>query len=156
MFFTNPTAVFSILRGAVRPGAKLVFSCFRTSAHNPWATDLVRQVTGVSSAQAQGYTPGPFGFANAEWVATMLSTAGWSPPSAEPIDFTYIAGEGDDPVADAASFFARIGPVAAAMRAAPESDRPRLRKRLAAALREYRQGDQVCFPAAAWLWSAHA
>ena len=156
MFFADPPSVFAGLRAGVAPGATLVFSCFRQAALNPWASDLIGRVTRAAPAPPDGYSPGPFGFGEAAWVATMLADAGWTSPACEEIDYSYIAGEGTDPVGDAAGFFGRVGPVSAAIRNAPEADRDRLRDRLREGLGSYRHGNQVRFPAAAWLWSARA
>ncbi|HVF94023.1 MAG TPA: class I SAM-dependent methyltransferase [Sphingomonas sp.] len=154
MFFDDPTAAFVRLRAAARPGAALVFSCFREAAANPWASDLVAAVTGNPVAPASGYVPGPFGFADPAIPAAALAAAGWRVAEPVPIDFTYIAGAGDDPVAEAVALFRRIGPIASAMRATPRSGE--MVDRLASALERYRTGAAVTFPAAAWLWHATA
>lgn len=156
MFYDRPDAVFAALRGAVAPGARLVFSCFRPPDLNPWASGLVEAVTGTRPAPVAGYAPGPFGFADADWVGNLLAGAGWTVESARPIDYLYIAGVGDDPVADAASLFGRIGPVSAALRLADDGERPAMRQRLVNALSAHRVDDRVCFPAAAQIWSARA
>ena len=54
------------------------------------------------------------------------------------------------------SFFRRIGPIAAALRAAPDDARPAMLDKLAAALQKHSDGTQVAFPAAAWIWRARA
>ena len=117
---------------------------------------LVQRVTGTAPLPPTGYAPGPFGFADPAFTAALLTEAGWTVDDPEPIDFAYVAGEGTEPVADAAAFFRRIGPVSAALRAAPDAEHPALLDRLAAALAEHRTGDRVTFPAAAWIWRAHA
>ena len=156
MFYDDPAAVFGALRRASAPGARLVFSCFRAPSLNPWAAALVAAVTGTSPVTAAGYVPGPFGFADADRVAAMLAAAGWTSDPPRPVDYTYVAGAGDDPVADALAFFSRIGPVASTIKAAPTADQPSLRHRLAAALEPWHQDGRVSFPAAAWIWSARA
>ena len=154
MFFADPVAVFSRWRAAVAPGARLVFTCFRDPALNFWASDLIATVTGRPPA-SPGIAPGPFAFADANRVAAMLANAGWT-AMARAIDFRYVAGEGADPVADAVGFFHRIGPIASALRAAPEVDRPAMLARCTTALADHRHGHRVDFPAAAWLWTATA
>ena len=154
MFFADPHAAFTRLRAAAAPGALLVFSCFRARALNPWAGDLVAEVTGARPADPSGYAPGPFGFADEAFVADLLARTGWTRAAAEPIDFLYTAGEGDDPVADAADFLTRIGPLASAIAAAP--DPARLRERLRDVLAAHRIDTAVRFPAAAWIWRAQA
>lgn len=151
MFYGDPAATFAALAGAARPGAGLVFSCFRAASLNAWASSLVAEVTGVSITPPDGYVPGPFGFADRDRTAALLAGAGWRDVAFEPVDYTYIAGKGADPVADAVRFFARIGPAASALAAAPPERREPLLDRLRAALEPHRHGDRVTFPAAAWI-----
>jgi SAM-dependent methyltransferase len=156
MFYADPASVFAALRRGVAPGARLVFSCFRSPAENPWAGALVAAISGTVAAPPAGYAPGPFAFADPAWVGGLLTAAGWSVGEPRPVDYVYGAGEGEDPVADAAGFFRRVGPASAALRAAPDADRPAMLARLTAALAEYRVDGRVSFPAAAWIWSARA
>jgi hypothetical protein len=73
-----------------------------------------------------------------------------------PVDYSYKAGAGDDPVGDALSFFKRIGPTAGLLRAAEGDARAAMIDRLRVVLERQRVGNNVDFPAAAWLWSAKA
>ncbi len=154
MFFADPVAAFSSLRAAAAPGAPLVFSCFRDRADNIWAGELIAQVTGTMPVTPDGYAAGPFGFADPAVTSRILAEAGWSVAGYDRVDFAYVAGTGEDPVADAAAFFRRIGPLAAALREAP--DRAALDARLKAVLERYRTDTVVAFPASAWIWRAHA
>ena len=156
MFFDDPTAVFAALRAGAAPGARLVFSCFRSPSLNPWAGPLAAQITGRPPVPPIGYAPGPFAFADPGFVTAMLAAAGWRAGEPMPVDYPYVAGEGPDPVAAAARFFGRIGPVASALRAAPEDARPALLEKLTAILDSRRDGNRVSFPAAAWIWRATA
>lgn len=156
MFYDRPAEVFAAVRAAAAPGARLVFSCFRRPALNPWAGALAAAVAGQPPAPPPGYAPGPFAFADPDWTAAMLAGAGWTAAAPEPVDYRYVAGDGSDPVADAATFFRRIGPVSSAIKAAPADEQPVLVDRLTATLTEHREGEQVSFAAAAWIWSAHA
>jgi SAM-dependent methyltransferase len=155
MFFPDPVAAFSALRQGTVPGAGLVFSCFRETALNPWATELVTAAIGEMPPAPNGYVPGPFAFADPDVVRATLSAAGWSRIEGRPVDFAYRAGQGIDPVADALSLLQRIGPAAALLRQAPAKDRATMLGRVEAVIARYRFGDVVDFPAAAWLWSAH-
>jgi SAM-dependent methyltransferase len=154
MFFADPVAAFTRLREAAAPRASLVFSCFRERARNAFASDLLAAVIGNAPADPPGYAPGPFGFADRALVTDILTGAGWSVEEPTSVDFDYIAGEGSDPVEDATSFLTRIGPVSAAIAAAP--DPAALLARLTAALAAYQVDDRVLFPASAWIWRAHA
>jgi SAM-dependent methyltransferase len=155
MFFPDPVAAFSALRSGTVPGGGLVFSCFRPAALNPWATELVSAVAGEMPPPPTGYVPGPFAFADPDFVRDILGKAGWSRINARPVDFAYRAGQGTDPVGDALRFLQRIGPAAALLRQAPAEERTAMLARVEAVIARHCSGDVVDFPAAAWLWSAH-
>lgn len=154
MFFDDPVAAFAHLRGLARPGAALVFSCFRSPADNVWASGLASLMPGGGAGDPQA--PGPFAFADTERVAAILAQAGWRDATPRPLDFAYVAGGGPDPVADAIDFFSRVGPVSRALREADPPVRERLHEGLAALVARHHAGDHVAFPAAAWIWSARA
>lgn len=155
MFFPDPVGAFSALRRGTAPGAGLVFSCFRAIAFNPWATELVVAAQGELPPLSTGYAPGPFAFADPDAVRALLTAAGWSRIDCRPVEFSYRAGEGVDPVADASSLFQRIGPVAPILRQAPAGERAAMLDRVEAVIARHHVDDAVDFPAAAWLWSAH-
>ncbi|MET0372342.1 MAG: methyltransferase domain-containing protein [Sphingobium sp.] len=154
MFFADPVAGFTALRSAARPKARLIFSCFRSPALNLWASEVVTAIFAAPPPPPPCYEPGPFAFADEAFVKATLAAAGWADAEAQPVDYDYVAGAGDDPVADAVAFFSRIGPAARALRAADPEDRAAMVERITAVCRAHRAGDTVTFPAAAWIWSA--
>ena len=155
MFFDDPGAAFTRLHAAAAPNAPLVFSCFRSPQENGWASALMAAV-GIAPAAAAGYAPGPFAFADPAFVAALLAAAGWRDATPTPVDYAYVAGEGQDPIADAVAFFQRIGPSAAAFRGLAGPERDAIAGRLAIALEHHYDGDRVTLPAAAWIWTARA
>lgn len=157
MFFDNPVLAFQHLHEIAAPRAHLLFSCFRSPAENPWASEIGALLPTPAAAPPKPphYAPGPFAFADADFVRAILARAGWAGISFEACDFAYIAGKGEDPVADAEAFFARIGPFAAALREQPESEQEGLREKLRVVLDRRASGDLVVFPGAAWIVSAH-
>lgn len=156
MFFDNPVTAFTHLRGLAAPRASLLFSCFRAPSENPWATEVgaILPVPPAPPPPAPHYAPGPFAFADTDFLRAILSRVGWSSIAFEAFDFAYVAGQGDDPVSDAEAFFSRIGPFAAALRECPEDQHADLRRRLRAVLDRHVSGNLVVFPAAAWIVSA--
>ena len=152
MFFDDPVAAFSHLNAIAAPGANLVFSCFRSARENRWAADIARMID--QPPPGEGYVPGPFAFADPQFVEALLTAAGWAGVDIAPVDFAYVAGTGADPVADARAFFARIGPAARALREVSPEDRPALEARIGEWLEEHRSGDMVLFGAAAWIVTA--
>jgi len=155
MFFADPVAGFTALRGAAAPGAALVFSCFRPRACNAWAL-VVDGAVGNRPAPASGYAPGPYGLADADFTRDMLARTGWTGATAQPVDFRYVAGAGPNPVEDALGFFSHIGSAARTLADAAPEHREVLRASLRDALTRHVQDDAVAFDGAAWIWRATA
>ncbi len=154
MFFDDPLAAFTHLRGISGSGAGLVFSCFRSPRENRWASDIADLLELPHTANL--HVPGPFAFADPQYVEPILHAAGWKEIDFEPVDFAYIAGMGADPVDDASGFFSRIGPAAAALREIEGAAREQGEARIAEWLEAHRSNDLVAFAAAAWIVTAKA
>lgn len=156
MFFSDPPTAFAHLAAQAAPDARLVFSCFRAPALNSWAGEVaqvIAECTGAPASRPDPYAPGPFAFADPHHVESILSS-GWRDIAFEPFDFAYVAGEGDDPVADALAFVSRIGPSAAVLRESPPELADVLLQRLTEMLESHREGSRVVFSAAAWIVTA--
>ncbi len=154
MFFDDPRAAFGHLHNLAHSGASLVFSCFDALARNQWVSALAPLLP--PSPPADPGAPGPFAFADRDFVAGMLAEAGWRDAAVDALDYDYVAGAGDDPVADAVAMFGRIGPTAPAMRSLDGSARERLLDGIARICEEHRRDDRVIFDASAWIWKAIA
>lgn len=155
MFFPEPEAAFFHLAAIARPDAALAFTCFRERRQNRWASELAALLPNEVALPFDPDAPGPFAFADPQRVETILAAGGWTDIAFEPVDFAYVAGLGEDPVADAMAFFRRIGPAAPALRALAGStaEQPFIAA-LTGWLDENCSGDTVAFPAAAWFVTA--
>src|SRR5262249_34365178 len=78
MFFGDPVAAFSALRRSLKPGGRLVFASWRPIGENPWMLVPLQAVRPlVPPPPPPGpHDPGPFAFADAEWVNQILTSAG--------------------------------------------------------------------------------
>ena len=155
MFFADPTAAFAHLRGEAASSARLRFSCFRSRQDNEWAVALAAGLPPPQEAP-DPHASGPFAFADPQRVEAILTAAGWREVAFERADYAMIAGEGDDAIAEALTYFQRIGPAARAMAELPPGARETTRERLRAMLAEHCHGGQVSLPAAAWIVTARA
>ncbi|MEY2883011.1 MAG: hypothetical protein RL490_735 [Pseudomonadota bacterium] len=158
MFFADPVAAFANLFRLAVPGARLRFACWQMPADNLWATLPITVLADLLPVQpaADPHAPGPFAFADAERVATILTDAGWQDVVAHSLPFSMVTGAGDDPITDAVQFSLRIGPAARAVKEAGPLVEAAARQRLADALAAYRTDDQVALPASVWLFTARA
>lgn len=154
MFFDDPVSAFAHFRDIAAPDAQLVFSCFRDRAENAWVKDIVSLLP-VDLPVGDPYDPGPFAFADPDHVSEILSGAGWRDAMPEAVDFSYAAGDGADPVADAIDFFSRIGPSAPIIKTLDPEQKALFFHELSQLLCNHLVNGQVLFKAAAWIWSAH-
>lgn len=152
MFFDDPVAAFANLANSAAYGAHMIFSCFRAPSENAWANEIAALVP--SAPPADPHAPGPFAFADRERVGGILSAAGWGNIAFEPVDFDYVAGSGEDPIADALDFFSHIGPAARAIRILEGEARIAFMARLRDLAEAHLNDGAVRFAAAAWIVSA--
>lgn len=152
MFFDDPVAAFANLATSAAENAQMVLSCFRAPSENAWATKIASLVPSAPSGDP--HAPGPFAFADPERVKGILSEAGWTDVGFEAVDFDYVAGSGEDPVADALDFFGHIGPAARAIRMLEGDARIAFLDRLRELAHEHLHDGAVRFAAAAWIVTA--
>lgn len=153
MFFFDPISAFAHLRELGSENATLTFSCFRARAENSWAAALVPIIAEFAPETLAGPPPpvGPFAFADPDRVGAILTAAGFAAPHFTPFDFAFVAGAGEDPIADALSFFQRIGPFAALIRDLAEPEREAANQRLAEIADAHLIDGRVQFDGAAWI-----
>lgn len=158
MFFDDPPAALANLRRALEPGARAVFVAWREAARNQWAAVPMTFVQeGLGGAVATG-GPGPFAWADPAVYRPLLQAAGFGDVREGTHEFMAEIAEGDDPdpVARAAAFMTRIGPLARRLREAPESTRREAMAFLAQRLRRHVKGGAVRLLASAWIIEARA
>ena len=153
MFFDDPVAAFRHLGACAAPGARLVFSCFRSASENEWATSMMDLLP--AQPPADPLAPGPFAFADPNRVSALLSAAGWQDAQPQPLDWDYVAGAGQSAVADALDFFQHIGPAARASRSLDRTQRADFMEKLERLLADHLFDGRVSFRAAGWIWTAH-
>lgn len=153
MFFDDPVAAFRHLRTLLRPGGSLLFSCFRDRSENEWigaARPLFKRFA-PDALQAPEPAAGPFAFADPARISAILGDAGFAPPHIAPFDFSFVAGAGNDPVADALAYFRCIGPIAVLLRTLDEPAKSEALDLLAGIAAAHLRENEVAFGAAAWI-----
>jgi SAM-dependent methyltransferase len=152
MFFADPVAAFANIRASLKPNGRLAFVCWRPVGENPWmhaplqaALPLIPPI-----APPDPLAPGPFAFADASRVRSILAAAGFKSVGIEPFD-TNIGGAD---LAQTLMLALRVGPLGAALREHPE-----LATDVAGAVRDvlskYLTPNGVMMPAAVWIVLAH-
>jgi len=152
MFFDGPEKAFAHLAGIAAPDARLLFSCFRAPAENPFFTEVARLLPEPPELGPPG--PGPFAFADSDKVKAILTAGGWKDIVFKPFDVAMIVGGGKDPVEDTVAYFSAVGPTARAMREMDDSARERFLERLRRMAQNNCREGMVMLPAAVWIVSA--
>lgn len=153
MFFDDPIAAFSNLRSALVPGGRLVFVCWQVPKENLWMSVAGRAVQPfLPPAEAQNpRAPGPFAFADPNWIEEILADAGYSNIEIESVTPDLKVGS---TVEEAMDFQGRIGPLARVLAELDEDTQVRANEAVHAALSDYLTDDGVVLRSAAWLVSA--
>lgn len=157
MFFDDPAAAFSNMRTALRPHGRLCFVCWQGLDKNEWAKIplmAAAHYVPLPPPAAPG-TPGPFAFANHEWVKQLLKTAGFTETHFESYESQLSVG-GATSVEQAVEFFMEIGPVATLVRDAEAQVRSNVRDALVTALTPYSKRGSVKLGGAVWIVSARS
>ena len=155
MFFADPSAAFAHLRGALRPGGRLVFVCWRAPRDNGWAmTPLVaaRKALGITPPPADRLAPGPFAFADGERVRGILHAAGFAGIELQQVDAPIALGATPREAAESAL---RVGPTARLVRDAGPEHRPAILQAVERELAALAAADgQVSLSGSSWVVSA--
>ncbi|MBA4209212.1 MAG: SAM-dependent methyltransferase [Parvibaculum sp.] len=158
MFFEQPVDAFRHLRGALAPGGRTAFICWRAFKDNPWAAlplMAARPLLPDQEPPAPG-TPGPFAFDEADRFRGVLGQAGFRSIEIEPFDAELTLGAGAEPVEAALHQSLEIGPLSRAMKEMPEVSREAIAELVREALAANLKDGAVRLPGAVWLVSAKA
>jgi ubiquinone/menaquinone biosynthesis C-methylase UbiE len=155
MFFDQPAAALRHLRGALRPGGRCAFVCWRAPRDNPWAMlPLVaaRQALDITPAPADPLAPGPFAFADEQRLRTLLAQAGFERIDMQRFDAPVLLGSS---ASDAAGYSLQIGPVSRLAREAGPAQRGAIAAALELALAPHAAADgHFSLAGSTWVVSA--
>ena len=152
MFFSDPVAAFTNIRGSLKPSGRLAFVCWRPLRENLWMQAPLQAALPFIPpiAPPEPTAPGPFAFADASRLRTILAEAGFGNVSINRFD-AEIGGADVEQTLDLAL---RVGPLGAVLREYPE-----LAANVADAVRDvlskYVTPNGVQMPAAVWIVLAH-
>lgn len=155
MFFADPVAAFANIAGALRTGGRLAFVCWQGLLQNKWmAVPAMAIAAHVPLPDPGGPAqPGPFAFGDADRVRGILTDAGLTDVTIEPVERSVLLG-GHGSLDDAMEFLSGTSLKRALLAdAPPEVLRPALDS-VRAALAPFETPEGVRVGAAAWLVTA--
>lgn len=157
MFFSDPVAAFANLGTALKPDGRMTFMCWQAPAKNPWmstAGRIVQPLLAAANPDAPApdpKAPGPFAFADREYVQHILDGAGFSDVIFDVAEASVTLGQ---TVEEAMTYQSQIGPLS---RALAELEGEARDAALAAVRETFEQlmtPDGLVLGAAAWVVSA--
>ncbi|WP_374527670.1 class I SAM-dependent methyltransferase [Novosphingobium sp.] len=158
MFFAEPVAAFTNLRGLLKPGGRLDLAVWGPPQQNPWMLDgMAVARRHVEMPAPVPRAPGPFAFEEREYMEETLIAAGFS-------NVNIVAAKGELPVggpgstAEQAQAFVRhaLAFGQALLDYPPEVQEAAAAELTALYARHYRPGEGVMMGYAIWLVSADA
>jgi SAM-dependent methyltransferase len=155
MFFANPDVAFATIAANVRPGGRLLFSCWRPAADNEWVSTPMAAIRDLlpEAPLPVPHAPGPFALADPDRLGEILERAGFADVAIKPFDFpACLASDGG--VEAAVRFAMMIGPSGSALAEASKEARTLAAERLTAALAPHDRDGLVTLGGAIWVVEA--
>lgn len=150
MFFDDPVAAFANVRRAVKPGGRVVFTCWRELLRNEWimvpAGAALSHVPMPELGEPGG--PGPFSLSDPETVRSVLHDAGFHDVQLEEVVAPMTMG---DSVDDAVAFMQHSDMADALMKDVSDETAARAWAAVADALEPHVVGHGVELNGSAWL-----
>jgi len=155
MFFADPDAAFANIAANIRPGGRLLFTCWRAAAENQWVTTPLGSIRDLlpESPPPVPHAPGPFALADGKRLQGILARAGFADVAIEPFDFPVrLASEGG--VEPAVRLAMQVGPSGSALAEASDEVRAAAAVRLRTALAPHQHDGCVTLGGAMWVVDA--
>ena len=135
MFFDDPVAAFRNIHRALTASGTLAFCCWQSRTVNPFMTVPAQAALELlpPPPEMPPQAPGPFAFAEPDYVHFILSQSGFSDISVMPLSHDLVFGAGL-PLSEIVEHLVKIGPIAQMVREAPDVLQQPVRERVATAL----------------------
>ena len=156
MFFADPVAAFTNLYNSLATGGQLTMACWGPFKENPWFTIPRRIATDLlgSPPSVDPRDPGPFAFADADYVLEILTNAGFTAPSVITQDIPLVLPGDAENAAELSSY---IGPANSVIRAqdGTASDKANIVAATKTKLQAFEINGTVTVPAKIHIYTAH-
>lgn len=156
MFFSDPRQAFRNLRTALRGDGRLCFACWQPPRRNPWMAVAGAAVQPFLSEPAETpdpRAPGPFAFADPDYVRDILEGAGFAGIEVE--SFTPALHVGDS-LDNAIALLQQVGPLSRALAELQGAARDDAIAAARAALEPHVTADGLNLGSATWIVRAGA
>ncbi len=155
MFFVDPVAAFKNLSTAINQSGRLCFICWRPAEENAWVRVPMAAAAGYlpSLPVTDPHAPGPFAFSDRDYVASVLSLAGFRNINIESVDQALAVSESPD-IDQAIEFYEHIGPMARLLSELDEPVRVKAIDSIREAVQPFMTSQGLSLDGACWLVKA--
>lgn len=153
MFFADPMSAFSNLRTALAEDGRMCFMCWQAPVVNPWVSVAGRAIQPYlpDLRPADPKEPGPFAFADEDYLRDILSQAGFADVRLDHATADLHLGDDLDM---AVRFQGEIGPIARILAELDGAEKEQALTAVREALADHLSADGLDLGAATWLVSA--
>ncbi|MEQ8860729.1 MAG: methyltransferase domain-containing protein [Pseudomonadales bacterium] len=154
MFFADPSAAFANLRSALTDAGRLCFVCWQAPGKNPWmaiAGAAVRPYLDEPETPPDPRAPGPFAFADPEYLREVLEAGGFTGIAIEPLTTKLHVA---DTVDGAMEFLQQVGPLSRVLQELDDATRETAMAAARDALTPHAGPTGLDLGAACWLVTA--
>ena len=159
MFFPDPVAAWTHLRGQLVAGGKAVVVCWRDAALNEWVTfplEAVAPVLGEEETRVgPSGVPGPFAWADQRVFTDIFEKSGWT-VRAKQVSGDVLIGAGPEAVADAVQYAMQIGPLGSRVKMLAPNMRADVKTSLKNAMENRLHNGQIRLKTEGWVITAIA
>jgi SAM-dependent methyltransferase len=155
MFFSAPTAAFANLHGALSKDGRLCFVCWQPPQNNPWIMTPMLAARPLLPPQPtlDPHAPGPFAFAEPDYVRTILTDAGFAKVVIDPFTAALVLG---DDIESAVEMVCEVGPLSRSLTAVDATTRAAVVATVRKTLQTNITPRGVALGAACWIVRANA
>ena len=151
MFFADPAGALANLRKALTPSGRMVFVCWQAPRNNDWVSvggRAVQPFLSTPAAPSDPKAPGPFAFADPDYVRSLLLEAGFGNVDIDSFTTDLLVGSN---LEETIAMQSEVGPLARAIAELEEGPRNDAIAATREALRAYVTDDGIKLGSAVWL-----
>jgi SAM-dependent methyltransferase len=153
MFFDKPIEAFQNFYTSIKPGGRMSFICWADRSENDWinlSSEIACKFLDLPPV-SEPMTPGPFAYANSDYVRSILEKAGWQSIRFERHISHHSIGK---TVQESAAFLARMGPMSVPFEQANETLKEECLDAIKNGLEPYFKKNSVILKFDSWIVTA--
>ena len=155
LFFSDPVAAFKNLAASLNPEGRILMMCWAAPQKNPWmftAVNAARPLLPEPPAAPDPHAPGPFAFADVDYVSGILKSADLHNVKLDPFTTKLFVGQDAE---QATNSQLRIGPFSRIFSELDDAQQTRILEAVADAFKPHETDDGVWLDANVWMISAN-